>query len=126
MVNATDLFVLALGGLLTVAFLYRDRLPFIGAPTKTPTPAAKTANGAAEAAAALGGYQGDVRDFATRMKDQVSAPRSARRGRLSEGWKGPRRRGGGGSRRARVRPLGPPRCCCARVRLGWRARLPSS
>jgi flavodoxin len=94
MVNATDLFVLALGGLLTVAFLYRDRLPFIGAPTKTPTPAAKTANGAAEAAAALGGYQGDVRDFATRMKDQVSAPRSARRGRLSEGWKGPRRRGG--------------------------------
>lgn len=70
MVNATDLFVLALGGLLTVAFLYRDRLPFIGSPAKSAVPAPKAANGVA-AAAALGGYQGDVRDFAARMKDQV-------------------------------------------------------
>lgn len=74
MVNATDLFVLALGGLLTVAFLYRDRLPFIGSPGSAKSPAApaasKAVNGGA-AAAVLGGYQGDVRDFATRMKDQV-------------------------------------------------------
>lgn len=66
MVNSTDFLILALGGVLTVAFLYRDKLPFIGSPAqKTPVPV-KAANGLAN-----GGYQGDVRDFATRMKEQV-------------------------------------------------------
>lgn len=66
MVNSTDFIILALGGVLTVAFLYRDKLPFIGSPAqKTPVPV-KAASGLAN-----GGYQGDVRDFATRMKEQV-------------------------------------------------------
>lgn len=78
MVNSTDLVILALGGLLTVAFLYRDQLPFLARPSQKTAAPVK-----APAAGANGGYQGDVRDFATRMRDQVrcrfSLGRRARR-----------------------------------------------
>lgn len=68
MATSTDFVILFLGGLLALAFFYRDRL--LGN-TKS-TPSTVPLNGSKPADTNGGsGFKGDPRDFVARMKDQV-------------------------------------------------------
>lgn len=78
MVSTSDLAILAMGGLLAVLYLYKDKILGPKVPsTSTSTLAGAAANGGGGGGSKLNAngtkkYQGDPRDFVAKMKDGVS------------------------------------------------------
>jgi len=78
MVSTSDLVILAMGGLLAVLYLYKDKILGPKVPsTSTSTSAGAAANGGGGGGSKLNAngtkkYQGDPRDFVAKMKDGVS------------------------------------------------------
>jgi hypothetical protein len=76
MVTASDLFILTLaGGALYIAFIFRDKLPFVSSSSKDDKPIGKlNGNGTSNGVNGNGQpkFTGDPRDFVAKMKFGVS------------------------------------------------------